>query len=302
MALRKLVAGNWKMNGSLESLSELDAIAAAATGGVDVAICPPATLIGPAVARQSGLMIGGQDCHWNASGAHTGCLSVAMLAEAGATLVIVGHSERRADNHETSADVKAKAEAAIAGGLTAIVCVGETEAERDAGRAVAVVTGQLNGSVPGNGTGDTLVIAYEPVWAIGTGRTALLLRLFRKVTADAKMPVPMFVQPRNMARQALQVSAVSQPQIAEERPWNERFLGTWLANRHISVDKSLLPGLARDFDRGVARGEISMLVDGFDDLTPETARALLKAPLMVAALRAEPPNAPRSWAPLSRTW
>ena len=171
MALRKLVAGNWKMNGSLESLSELDAIAAAATGGVDVAICPPATLIGQAVARKSGLMIGGQDCHWNASGAHTGCLSVAMLAEAGATLVIVGHSERRADNHETSADVKAKAEAAIAGGLTAIVCVGETEGERDAGSAVAVVTGQLRESVPGGGTGDTLVIAYEPVWAIGTGRT-----------------------------------------------------------------------------------------------------------------------------------
>ena len=171
MALRKLVAGNWKMNGSRESLSELDAIAAAATGGVDVAICPPATLIGPAVARKSGLMIGGQDCHWNASGAHTGCLSVAMLAEAGATLVIVGHSERRADNHETSADVKAKAEAAIAGGLTTIVCVGETEAERDAGSAVAVVTGQLEESVPRNGTGDTLVIAYEPVWAIGTGRT-----------------------------------------------------------------------------------------------------------------------------------
>lgn len=171
MALRKLVAGNWKMNGSLSALCELDAIAAAVTGAVDVAICPPATLINRAVVRQPTLSIGGQDCHWAASGAHTGCLSVGMLAEAGATLVIVGHSERRTDNHETSAEVKAKAEAAIAGGLLAIVCVGETEAERDDGNAVAVVTGQLRDSVPARGTGATLVIAYEPVWAIGTGRT-----------------------------------------------------------------------------------------------------------------------------------
>jgi triosephosphate isomerase len=171
MALRKLVAGNWKMNGSLAALSELDAMAGAGGGAVDVAICPPATLISPAAARQPGLAIGAQDCHWNASGAHTGCLSVAMLAEAGAKLVIVGHSERRTDNHETDAEVKAKAEAAIAGGLVAIVCVGETEAERDAGNAVAVVTAQLKGSVPESGTGKTLVVAYEPVWAIGTGRT-----------------------------------------------------------------------------------------------------------------------------------
>jgi triosephosphate isomerase (TIM) len=170
MALRKLVAGNWKMNGAL---AELDAIAdaAAPASGVDVAICPPATLIGPAASRVPGLTIGAQDCHWNASGAHTGCLSVAMVKEAGASLVIVGHSERRADNHETDAEVQAKASAVIAGGLIAIVCVGETEAERDAGSAVAVVEGQLNGSVPREGAGDTLVIAYEPVWAIGTGRT-----------------------------------------------------------------------------------------------------------------------------------
>ena len=112
-----------------------------------------------------------RDCHWNASGAHTGCLSVAMLAEAGAKLVIVGHSERRTDNHETDAEVKAKASAAIAGGLVAIVCVGETEAQRDAGHAIGVVTAQLQGSVPEVGRGETLVIAYEPVWAIGTGRT-----------------------------------------------------------------------------------------------------------------------------------
>jgi triosephosphate isomerase len=174
MALRKLVAGNWKMNGSLASLAELDAIVDAGSGAVDIAICPPATLIGPAVSRQPGLAIGAQDCHWNPSGAHTGCLSVAMLAEAGARLVIVGHSERRSDNHETDAEVKAKAGAAIAGGLTAIVCVGETESERDAGRAVAVVNGQLRGSLPEAATGKTLVVAYEPVWAIGTGRTPTL--------------------------------------------------------------------------------------------------------------------------------
>lgn len=172
MALRKLVAGNWKMNGSLAALAELDAIAAAATAhsSVDVAICPPATLIAAAVARQPNLAIGAQDCHWNASGAHTGCLSVAMLAEACAQYVIVGHSERRSDNFESDANVKAKAEAVIAGGLVAIVCVGESEAQRDAGQAVAVVDAQLAGSVP-EGTGKTLVIAYEPVWAIGTGRT-----------------------------------------------------------------------------------------------------------------------------------
>ncbi|WP_157217180.1 triose-phosphate isomerase [Flavisphingomonas formosensis] len=173
MALRKLVAGNWKMNGDRAALAELDAIAAAAVdhGGVDVAVCPPFTLIAPAADRAPGLPIGAQDCHQNAKGAHTGCISAAMLKEAGARLTIVGHSERRADQHETDAEVRAKAEAAIGAGLTAIVCVGETEAQRDAGQALAIVEGQLDGSVPPAGTGDTLVIAYEPVWAIGTGRT-----------------------------------------------------------------------------------------------------------------------------------
>lgn len=172
MALRKLVAGNWKMNGSLAALAELDPIAAAAKAlpTVDVAICPPFTLIAPAVARVP-LAIGAQDCHGQPKGAHTGCVSAAMLVEVGAKLAIVGHSERRADQHETDAEVQAKAAAAIAAGLTAIVCVGETEAERDAGRAVTVVEGQLEGSIPFDGTGATLVVAYEPVWAIGTGRT-----------------------------------------------------------------------------------------------------------------------------------
>jgi len=175
MALRKLVAGNWKMNGDRAALGELHAIGAAAraTSQVDVAICPPFTLISAAaeVAEGEGISIGGQDCHANAKGAHTGCVSAAMVKEAGAALVIVGHSERRTDQGETDADVHAKAAAAIAAGLTAVVCVGETEAERDAGRAVAVVEAQLEGSVPREGQGVNLVIAYEPVWAIGTGRT-----------------------------------------------------------------------------------------------------------------------------------
>ncbi len=173
MALKKLVAGNWKMNGSLAALDEIKAIAAAAKAhpGADVAIGVPATLIAPAAAAAPGFAIGGQDCHWKASGAHTGCLSVAMLKEAGAAFVIVGHSERRTDNHETSAEVALKAEAATQGGLMAIICVGETEAERDAGQAVAVVTGQIRESVPASAKGADTAVAYEPVWAIGTGRT-----------------------------------------------------------------------------------------------------------------------------------
>lgn len=173
MALRKLVAGNWKMNGSLAALAELDAIAAAAAAhpGLDVAICPPFPLIQAAVQRQPALPIGAQDCHTGTSGAHTGDVAAALIADVGGRYAIVGHSERRADHGEDDALVRAKAEAAIAAGLVAIVCVGETEAERDAGRAVAVVEGQLDGSVPPAGTGATLVVAYEPVWAIGTGRT-----------------------------------------------------------------------------------------------------------------------------------
>jgi triosephosphate isomerase (TIM) len=173
MARRKMIAGNWKMNGSLTSISELTEIerVAAENPGVDVAVCPPSTLIGSAKRAAPGIAIGGQDCHWMQSGAHTGCLSSEMLREAGASIVIVGHSERRADNHETSAEVRSKAEAAIAAQLLAIVCVGETEAERDAGQALMVVESQLADSIPASGSGENLVVAYEPVWAIGTGRT-----------------------------------------------------------------------------------------------------------------------------------
>lgn len=173
MALKKLVAGNWKMNGRRADLPEIEAIAAAAAAhsGVDVALGLPATLIGPAAAVVPGFAIGGQDCHWQASGAHTGCVSVDMLKEAGAAFVIVGHSERRTDNHEPSAEVQKKAQAAIAGGLMAIICVGETEVQRDAGAAISVVTDQVRASVPAQATGAIAAIAYEPVWAIGTGRT-----------------------------------------------------------------------------------------------------------------------------------
>ena len=171
---RKLVVGNWKMNGNRATLAELSAIAQAAreTAGVDVAICPPFTLIVSSLPRSHGMPIGGQDCHHKESGAHTGNVSASMLKEAGAKLVIVGHSERRADQHETDEQVRGKAESALRQGLQAIVCVGESEAEREAGRAVEVVTSQLRGSLPDEVPDGELVVAYEPIWAIGTGKTA----------------------------------------------------------------------------------------------------------------------------------
>ncbi len=171
---RKLVAGNWKMNGNLAALAELAPIAAAAraAAGVDVALCPPFTLIASAVARSGGLAIGGQDCHFKDGGAHTGNVSAPMLVEAGARLVIAGHSERRAGQGETDDIVRAKAEAALGHKLQAIVCVGESEAEREAGQALERVSAQLAGSLPDLRQEAELVVAYEPIWAIGTGRTA----------------------------------------------------------------------------------------------------------------------------------
>lgn len=176
MTRRKLIAGNWKMNGLRDQLRELSGIEEAATShaDVDVAICPPATLIAPAVSGAPNLAIGAQDCHSADKGAHTGCLSAVMLKEVGARYVIVGHSERRMDQGETDEDVRGKAEAAHRHGLTAIVCVGETEAQRDAGEADEVVTGQVANSVPADARADWLVVAYEPVWAIGTGRVPTL--------------------------------------------------------------------------------------------------------------------------------
>jgi triosephosphate isomerase len=173
IASRKLIVGNWKMHGILASLAELDVIAAAAHvhPDVDVAVCLPFTLIAAAAARNAGLDIGAQDCHVAAEGAYTGCVSVPMIADAGGRLVIVGHSERRAGHCESNALVQAKAAAVMAAQLTAIVCVGETEVEREAGRATELVTAQVQGSIPRHAAADRLVVAYEPVWAIGTGRT-----------------------------------------------------------------------------------------------------------------------------------
>jgi triosephosphate isomerase (TIM) len=172
---RPLVAGNWKMNGLCASAAELDRIIQGARGlaAADVMVCPPATLLAQfAAAAQGGpVRIGAQDCHAEPSGAFTGDLSAEMLRDAGATAVIVGHSERRGYHGETDADVRKKALAARRAGLLAIVCVGETRAEREAGRALAVVGAQLDGSLPDGATAENLVVAYEPVWAIGTGLT-----------------------------------------------------------------------------------------------------------------------------------
>jgi triosephosphate isomerase (TIM) len=173
MPPRPLVAGNWKMNGLVASIGQLQAVIAGAGDlpKVDLMVCPPATLIASfaEAARGTPVLIGGQNCHALASGAYTGDISAEMLKDAGASAVIVGHSERRHYHHETDADVHAKAEAARRAGLTPIVCVGETRAQREAGHALEVVTTQLRGSLP-DGVAD-FVVAYEPVWAIGTGLT-----------------------------------------------------------------------------------------------------------------------------------
>jgi triosephosphate isomerase (TIM) len=176
--VRPLVAGNWKMNGLSGSLAEIDAMRQAAeageSGSAELLVCPPATLIAQAAWRIKGgeLSLGAQDCHPLASGAFTGDISAPMLKDAGAHYVIVGHSERRLLHQETDALVRAKAEAALKAGLTPIVCVGETLAQREAGEQAAVVIRQLRGSLPAEATSETVVVAYEPVWAIGTGRTA----------------------------------------------------------------------------------------------------------------------------------
>ena len=174
--IRPMVAGNWKMNGTKGSLAEVARVGGGLGAGgarADVMICPPATLVAALAGAAAGspLLVGGQDCHAKAAGAHTGDISAEMLKDAGATAVIVGHSERRADHGETDAMVRTKAEAAHRAGLAAIVCVGETAAERKEGKALAVVTGQLAGSLPNGATAANTVVAYEPVWAIGTGLT-----------------------------------------------------------------------------------------------------------------------------------
>ncbi|MCE0504225.1 triose-phosphate isomerase [Roseivivax sp. GX 12232] len=171
---RKIAAGNWKMNGLGADLAELETLAGRSGDAAEVVICPPATLISRAVAKAGSVAIGGQDCHAAETGAHTGDVSALMLKEAGAGFVITGHSERRADHGESDADVAAKTEAAWAPGLTAIVCIGESLEEREGGRTLEVVGSQLAGSLPAGATPQNTVIAYEPIWAIGTGKVPSL--------------------------------------------------------------------------------------------------------------------------------
>ncbi|CZT35044.1 triose-phosphate isomerase [Rhizobium sp. 9140] len=175
--VRPLVAGNWKMNGLRASLDQIKAMAEGVTGPlsekVEALICPPATLlyVATALCTDSPLAIGAQDCHVAVSGVHTGDISAEMIADCFGTYVIVGHSERRTDHAETDAIVLAKTQAVLAAGLTAIVCIGETGDERKAGQTLDVLKRQLDGSLPDGITADNTVIAYEPVWAIGTGLT-----------------------------------------------------------------------------------------------------------------------------------
>jgi triosephosphate isomerase len=175
--IKPLVAGNWKMNGTSASLPEARSIGNGFMRGLDAdcdaLLCVPATLIARVqqILSSTPVRTGGQDCHARPSGAHTGDISAEMLKDAGASHVIVGHSERRADHGETDAMVRAKAEAAWLAGIVAIVCVGETRAERDAGKTLAVLSRQLSGSIPAGASAKNTIVAYEPVWAIGTGLT-----------------------------------------------------------------------------------------------------------------------------------
>src|SRR6478672_3078563 len=175
-AIRPLIAGNWKMNGLKSSAAEFEAMLAGApalAAKADLLVCPPATLIADFADKASGskVVVGAEDCHPTASGAHTGDLSAEMLADAGARAVIVGHSERRADHGEGDALVRQKAEAAWRAGLIAIVCIGETQQQRDQGKTLDICGSQLRGSLPDGSTAANLIVAYEPVWAIGTGLT-----------------------------------------------------------------------------------------------------------------------------------
>ncbi|MEL6690594.1 MAG: triose-phosphate isomerase [Pseudomonadota bacterium] len=173
--MRKLAAGNWKMNGMTASIAEARAVSIAHPNpSVDILLCPPATLLSRMAESlaNSSVALGAQDCHPAASGAHTGDIAASMLVEAGASAIIVGHSERRADHGEGDATVKAKAEAAIAAGVVAIVCIGETLEEREAGKTLDVTRAQIAGSLPAGATAANTVVAYEPVWAIGTGKVA----------------------------------------------------------------------------------------------------------------------------------
>lgn len=177
---RKLAAGNWKMNGLAKSLSQIEILTKShADTSVDIVLCPPATLISLSsqAAQNSPITIGGQDCHTGETGAHTGDISAQMLHDAGARAVILGHSERRTDHNEASEDVRAKARIAQENGLMAIVCMGESLGQREASNTLDIIGGQLSSSIPDGSTGENLVVAYEPIWAIGTGLVPTLAQI-----------------------------------------------------------------------------------------------------------------------------
>ncbi len=174
---RKLAAGNWKMNGTGAALAELKQLAAKhPSPSVDILICLPATLLHRAaeMVEGTGVSVGGQDCHSEVSGAHTGDVSAEMLQDAGATVVILGHSERRVDHGEQNEDVRAKARSVMDQGLKAIICVGESLEQREAANTLDIIGGQMSGSIPDQSTGENLIVAYEPIWAIGTGKVPTL--------------------------------------------------------------------------------------------------------------------------------
>ena len=220
---RKIAAGNWKMNGQAADLAEVADIAAGVGApGCEVLIAPPFTLVAALAGRddRGPVMVGAQDCHAADSGAHTGDISAPMLRGAGASHVILGHSERRADHDERDADIAAKVKAAWGAGLVAILCIGETEDERDAGATLDVVTGQLAGSLPDGATGANTVVAYEPVWAIGTGRTAtpveigevhaaLRAALADRLGADVAADIPLLYGGSVKAGNAAEIFAVA---------------------------------------------------------------------------------------------
>jgi triosephosphate isomerase len=236
-----LIAGNWKMNGLEAALGEARAVAAGlgASNG-RVAICPPATLVHRLAAAVTGtpVLVGGQDCHAKASGAHTGDVAAEMLADAGASLVILGHSERRADHGETNAIVADKVRAALRAGLEPIVCVGETLAEREGGKALAIVEAQIRGSLPAELAGKAFCVAYEPVWAIGTGLTpttpqieeihlairAVLKEMFSEAGARAPILYGGSVKPAN-AEEILHAAEVGGALVGGASLKAEDFLG-----------------------------------------------------------------------------
>ncbi len=246
MTRRPLIAGNWKMNGLSAAAAKLDRVIAGAAklpAPIDVLVCPPFLLVPAFAARAQGtrVAVGGQDCHADPSGAHTGDVAAEMLADAKASFVIVGHSERRLDHHETDVQVRAKALAARRAGLIPIICVGETRAERDAGWAKAVVGKQLDGSLPDNAAG--IAIAYEPVWAIGTGLTP---------TSDDVRDMHAFIRERLVSRYAEAGEGVRILYGGSVKPGNAKEL---LAISN--VDGALVGGASLDPDEFLAIADAS---------------------------------------------